>query len=377
MNASRGWRFLLPIVALVVSLALVACGSDDDDGGGSTAASTTATDTGGGGSGPEVVWLEQGSGNPYWDAQHNGAAEAGRRLGFAFRAVSGNLDPSDQAATMRRLVDQNVNTIMLNAIDPKAMAPALRYAQEKGVNVVDLYGSDPLATANIEFDENKVGEVAAQNALDLLEQRYGKPEGKVAVLTGILGQPVSDQRARGFTDYMAKQDGVEVVSVQPTEWQADKASATMQNWLTKYPDLSLVYSLSDTLAVPAMNVAQRQNRLCTRDSDWEDNEACVAFVSVDGIFLREVVDGRLMSTQLFSPEWTGYKMGSLAGSVANGKPFERENLLNGLLVTDANAACVQRMQDAMTNDTASFEFDGTLQEIAADDYGCQLVDDGA
>ena len=32
---------------------------------------------------PEIVWLEQGAGNPYWDAQHQAAAAAGEDLGFA------------------------------------------------------------------------------------------------------------------------------------------------------------------------------------------------------------------------------------------------------------------------------------------------------
>ena len=42
---------------------------------------------------PNIVWLEQGADNPYWDAQHKAAAEAGRRLGFTFKAVSGNNNP--------------------------------------------------------------------------------------------------------------------------------------------------------------------------------------------------------------------------------------------------------------------------------------------
>ena len=64
---------------------------------------------------------------------------------------------------------------------------------------------------------------------------------------------------------MAKQPGVQVVDVQPTGWTADKASSIRcRNWLVKYSDLTMVYALSDTLAVPAMNVAERQSRLCTQ-----------------------------------------------------------------------------------------------------------------
>jgi ribose transport system substrate-binding protein len=321
---------------------------------------------------PEIVWLEQNAGNPYWDAQHAAAAEAGNDLGFDFRAVSGNGDPASQAATLTQPVDQGVSAIMLNSIDPTATAPGIAYANEKGVPVVNLYGIEPTATASVTFDEIKVGETAARYALQLLEQRYGTPTGRIAILTGIQGQPASDQRAQGFTDFMATQDGIEIVDEQPTNWAADNASATMQDWLVKYPDLSMVYALSDTLAVPAINVAERQNRACSATADWTANPECVIFVAVDGIFVNEVVDGRLYATQLYSPEWSGYKFAEVANAAATGGAPAAETYLDALLVTPENAECVAGMTGEMTDDLANFPFDGTLAEIA-EAKGCTVV----
>ena len=132
---------------------------------------------------PSIVWIEQGANNPYWDAQHKAAAEAGNRMGFDFRAVSGNNSAADQANIMRQLVDQKVSLIMLNAIDLKAMGPALDYAISQGVPVVNLYGAADQATANIGFDEQRSGRVAATYAAGLLQQRYGQASGSVAVLS--------------------------------------------------------------------------------------------------------------------------------------------------------------------------------------------------
>ncbi len=208
--------------------------------------------------------------------------------------------------------------------------------------------------------------------MTLLEARNGSPTGKIAVLTGIQGQPASDERAKGFTDFMAKQDGVEVVAEQPTNWSADEASATMQNWLVAFPDLSMVYALSDTLAVPAMNVAERSDRLCTQASNWEANPTCIVFVAVDGIFVNEVVDGRLYATQLYSPEWSGFLFADVAYKVASGADFATETKADALLVTPENAECVAAMQAEMTNDLANFPFEGTLAEIA-EGKGCTVV----
>jgi ABC-type sugar transport system substrate-binding protein len=322
----------------------------------------------------KIVWLEQGAGNPYWEAQHRAAAEAGRRLGFSFKAVSGNLNPSDQANIMRQQVDQKPDLIMLNAIDPKAMAPSLAYAKSKGVKVLNLYGIDKRATASVTFSEIRTGRVAAKVTIGLLKQRYGKAAGKVAVLTGILGQPASDLRAKGFTDYMKTQPGVKVVAVQPTGWQADKASAAMQSWLVKYPDLAFVYALSDTLAVPAANIAQRQRRLCTQQSNWTSNSRCTGFVAADGIFADEVKKGRLYATQLYSPEWSGYLFAKIAHDVASGKTYKRTNIINAYLITPANATCSLRMINDMKNKLRTFPFGPSLQAIAKKPYGCKVLD---
>ena len=244
-----------------------------------------------------------------------------------------------QASVVQQTVDQGPDAIMVNAIDPRRSPRRTSTPPTHDVPIVNLYGLDENATASITFDEIRTGEMMAAYALGLLEARYGEPSGTVTVLTGILGQPASDLRAQGFVDYMAA-NGVEVVDVQPTNWQADQASATMENWLTRYPELAMVYSLSDTLTVPAMNIAERQDRLCRNDIEPAELGNCVIFVSVDGIFSNEVVDGRMWATAPYSPEWSGFKFAELANAVASGGDYEPENVINSMLVTPENAECV-------------------------------------
>jgi ribose transport system substrate-binding protein len=324
--------------------------------------------------GQSIVWLELGSGNPYWDAQHQAANTYLSGLGYSFKSVSGQGKPESQSATLRQLADQHVSVVMLNPVDPKALVPAVKYAESKGTKVLSVYAYMPSATASVLFDEIRSGRVAAKNAITLLTQRYGKAAGaKVAVLAGILGQPASDLRAKGFVDYM-KSHGVNIVSVQPTDWTADKASATMQDWLVKYPDLAMVYGLSDTISVPAVTVAQRQNRLCTQQSDWTKNSKCIIFVSVDGIFLNEVGKGRLFSTEVYSPYYTGYAFSKFAVALAKGQSVKKDNMVDSLLVTPKNAACVTKMATDMQTKLKTFPFVGSLQTIARTKYHCAVLD---
>jgi len=322
---------------------------------------------------PSIVWLELGSGNPYWEAQHAAAAAYGKHVGFSFKAVSGQSNASTQAAILKQLADQHVNVVMLNPVDAKALAPAVKYAVSKGTKVLAVYSAVAGATASSVFNELRSGRVAAINAVKLLKQRYGKAQGTIAVLEGILGQPASDLRAQGFTDYMKTQPGIKIVAEEPTGWTAAQASSTMQDWLVKYPTLSMVYGLSDTITVPALNVAQRQNRVCTAKDNWTKNSSCIIFVSVDGSFINDVVSGELYATELYSPYWTGATFAQYAWDLAEGKSIPKTITVDSLLVTPQNAACVTKMADAMQSQVSTYSFDGTLQALATRSH-CTVLD---
>jgi ABC-type sugar transport system substrate-binding protein len=319
---------------------------------------------------PEIVWLAQGAGNPYWDAQRRAAEEAGRRLGFRLRWLSGNLNPSDQAAIFRQLVDERVDLVMVDAIDPRILGPSLSYAKARKVQTVFLNGVDSRAMASIRFDEIRSGQVAAAQALKQLERYH--VSGKIAVLAGIRGQPASDERARAFIARM-KANGRAVVAVEQTNWQADRAASAMRGWLMKYRDLSMVFSVSDILAVTAINEAERNGRLCTQEKSWDRIPSCVALVSIDGFSIEQVIQGRLLFTELYSPYWTGYTYAKLAFEILKHKYVKSRTSFNSILVTQDNARCLNRMATDMKVNLGTFQFEGTLQDIARR-YRCSVVD---
>src|ERR1043165_8383964 len=121
-----------------------------------------------------IVWLELGSGNPYWDAQHQAADAYLTPLGYSFKSVSGQGKPESQSATLRQLADQGTNVVMLNPVDPKALVPAVKYARSKGTKVLSVYATMPSANSSVVFDEIRSGWVAAKYAATLLKKRYGK-----------------------------------------------------------------------------------------------------------------------------------------------------------------------------------------------------------
>ncbi|MCA9904935.1 MAG: sugar ABC transporter substrate-binding protein, partial [Anaerolineae bacterium] len=231
--------------------------------------------------------VQLGTDNPFWIAQVAGGEEAARRNGFELIVTSGEGDVTRQVEAFEDLVNQGVNAISINPLDANAFGPAMEQAAAANIPVVCLFSYMDGCVTVLGFEERVNGSLVAQYAVQLLTEKYGEPRGNVAILLGALGQDINTNRSGGFTDVLANYPNITVVAAESTgNWEADKAVALTENWLTAYPDLDLIYGLSDSLTVPASDVLRRAGR--------ED----ILLVSYDGteVGLAGVADGSLNST---------------------------------------------------------------------------------
>lgn len=322
-----------------------------------------------------IDWIQLGDNNPFWTAENDGAAAAAKKYGFTFKALSGNLSETTQSTELEQLANEHVSTALITAADPAAMTTAFTYAKDHGLPVISLYSTDHLATMSSGFAEAVVGHDMAVFSADLLKERYGSVKGTVAVLGLELGQTLETYRIGGFVSTLKSYPGVKVVSVEPTNSQASTAQSLMQDWLTKYPNLSLVYGGSDTVTVPAITIAQRSHRVCNvTTQSWKTNPSCIIFTSVDGdpIGITAIAQGTLAGTDLYAPYWAGYQFALMGYEVATHKMKPHTIVLQALPVDKTNVACINKMQTAMAKQIKTFNFNGTLAQIAKR-YGCPTV----
>jgi ABC-type sugar transport system substrate-binding protein len=203
-----------------------------------------------------------------------------------------------------------------------------------------------------------VGEYAVQ----LLTKKYGEPKGNVAVLLGALGQDINTNRAGGFEDALKAYPNVKIVAEESTgNWEADKAVALTENWLTAYPDLDLIYGLSDSLTVPASDVLKRAGR--------QD----IMLVSYDGtdIGLQAVSDGALKSTVALLPQYNGFWNVYAAYLVASGVQMPVTYYMPGAMVTTDNLKGFQQLSKDLADKITSFPFELPVGSIV-DDYAARF-----
>lgn len=301
--------------------------------------------------------VQLGTDNAFWIAQVAGGQEAARRNGFELIVTSGEGDVTRQVAAFEDLVNQGVNAIAINPLDASAFGPAMEAAAAANIPVVCLFSTIEGCVTTLGFEERINGALVGQYAVDLLTAKYGEPRGEIAILLGALGQDINTNRSGGFTDVIARYPNITVVAAESTgNWEADRAVALAENWLTAYPDLDLIYGLSDSLSLPAANVLTRASR--------DD----ILIVSYDGtdVGLAGVADGTLNSTVALLPQYNGFWNGYAAYLVATGIQFPSTYYMPGALVTTENLAGFQMLSDDLANNISVFPFELPVSNIVAD-----------
>ncbi|MFN8377476.1 MAG: sugar ABC transporter substrate-binding protein [Anaerolineae bacterium] len=307
--------------------------------------------------------VQLGTDNPFWIAQVAGGQEAARRNGFELIVTSGEGDVTRQVQAFEDLVNQGVNAISINPLDANAFGPAMEAAAQAGIPVVCLFSyMDGCATV-LGFEERVNGALVAQYAVQLLTEKYGEPRGEVAILLGALGQDINTNRAGGFTDVISQYPNITVVAAESTgNWEADRAVALTENWLTAFPNLDLIYGLSDSLTVPAATVLSRAGR--------DD----ILLVSYDGteVGLSGIADGSLNSTVALLPQYNGFWNVYAAYLIASGIQFPSEYYMPGAMVTTENLAGFEMLSDDLANNITAFPFELPVSTIV-DDYAARAA----
>jgi ribose transport system substrate-binding protein len=119
----------------------------------------------------------------------------------------------------------------------------------------------------------------------MIEGLGGK--GKVVELTGTPGYVTAMQRHDGFVKAIANYPEIELLDSQPCNWDREKATQVMENFLVKYPDIDGVYACDAGAAIGALNAIKE--------------------AGIEGIIITDAT--------LFGDGWDAIKRKELYGSV--------------------------------------------------------------
>ena len=182
-----------------------------------------------------------------------GMNDEGKIYGAAITYFDPAFDPQKQASMVEDCIARKPSVIVVNAVDPAAVVQVLKKANEAGIPAV-MQNADT-NDAGHAYTRTFIGSQSYDQgyAVGQMIVKATGGKGNLVMITGKPGQFDVVQRADGakaaFAD--AKAD-IKVLAEEPADWSKDKALTVMQDLLTRYPKIDIVFGQDDPMALGAL-----------------------------------------------------------------------------------------------------------------------------
>ncbi|EBW2250006.1 ABC transporter substrate-binding protein, partial [Salmonella enterica subsp. enterica serovar Enteritidis] len=166
-------------------------------------------------------------------------------------------DPASQANAVQDLETQGIDALVILPTDPDPLVSAIKEVKDKGkfVALVDRAPSsndDSVRDLYVAGNNPALGEVAGKYIAATT------PEAEVVIVRG-LPIPIDQQRQDGFDKGIAGSK-VKVLDRQFGNWNRDDAFKVMQDYLTKYPKIDVVWAQDDDMVVGILEAIEQAKR---------------------------------------------------------------------------------------------------------------------
>ena len=241
------------LLAMVMSLALVACGGSKSEP--APAPADDAADAA-----PEVIEVALSTFSlaiPWQIQTIDTLQKAVDSYDGAVKLTVANADnnTATQITQIENFIDQGVDILLVDASSSTGLNPALAQAKDAGIVVVNYncIVTDPeCVSARVFVDQTEWGRIMAQFIVDELNG-----EGDIVCLTGLSGNQIAADRWAGAQEVFAAIPGINVLAEAPAEWEQSPAEEKMQAWLTAFPNIDAAWADGGPCGVGVINVLEK------------------------------------------------------------------------------------------------------------------------
>lgn len=262
----------------------------------------------------------------FWQSIRSGALAAASEnpdVALSVMAPDSETAVQQQVQIVEDELVKGVDVLVIAPCGEEELMPVLKKAHGEGVPVVVMDTDTPW--------EDKVAFVGTNNVVGgymageyIAKRLNGK--GKVAIITGIIGHSPAMNRTNGAREALRRYPDIELVTVQPANWERALGMTVAENILSTHADLDAIFCCSDAMALGALEAVQADRSKALVVGFDAVPEAC-----------RRVKDGGLAATVAQN----SFNIGKIAVETAV-KAFKREKVpshidTGTLLVTRENA----------------------------------------
>jgi ABC-type sugar transport system substrate-binding protein len=274
----------------------------------------------------KVTLLTKATGG-FWDAMIAGAKKYAKdhptQIALTTNACKTNDDTPCQIAEIQDAVTKGAKAIVISPMGVGVTA-ALNKAKKAGVRIVFVDNTIPGVVPTAVAATNNVKGGLAAGAYIKTQLKSGDT---IGLLEAVRGVPNLDQRIDGVKKALAGTGVKVVIGAQQTLCDTKTGATVTQDLLTRYPDLTAVYSACDSPAIGAVSVAEsKQHPLKIFGYDGDPQMA------------KLILAGKTTATMAQSPFRMTYLGTQAAVRSLKGQKFVKRIDTGVTLVTKANAA---------------------------------------
>ena len=276
-----------------------------------------------------------------WCAQGKQAAEWwGKLFNVEVTWFDGQLDAVKQRAAIDNMASQKWDFVAIQAFGIGTLAQPVQKMIDAGVPVIDMDTLiAPLDQINVHAFLAPDNEFMGASVTQALVGALGG-KGKIIMTQGALGHTGAQGRAKGFESVVKQYPNIEVLDTQPADWDVSKTARLWETYLTKYPQIDAAFFHNDDMALAAANIMKAHNR------------TGILIGGVDAMppAIQAVSEGRMFAT-VRNPSCRIHGGAIVAGVAAvtggekTGQGIPKSVVTDGPVVTKANAAGMQWMED--------------------------------
>ncbi|MDD3337375.1 MAG: substrate-binding domain-containing protein [Lachnospiraceae bacterium] len=243
-------------------------------------------------------------------------------LGVTGIFVDADTDSDKQLSQVQDFITQKVDAMVIIPVSTAGSNSCLELANKAGIPLLTAFTkSDGDSLCHFGTDENVGGKLAGEYIAKALPDG-----GKVAIITY---DDVENcvLRAEGCKEYLKENaKNIEVVDEQNYQGDAEKASAITQDFLLKYPDLSLIFAVGDPAAMSAYTIVNGAGK-DIKVIGYDGNPEAVNEIAKSGNWIADVAQ---------DPEGIGEAMIDNAVKAINGEEIPKEKYIEPYIIDGDN-----------------------------------------
>ena len=245
-----------------------------------------------------------------------------------------------QVQQIDSLVDSGIDLLIVAPNQVKTISSAIDRAYDKGIPVIvfERKTNSQKYTSFISADNYEMGRIMGEYIASRL---HGK--GRVMEIMGLKGSSPAIERHNGFADALKNYPDITVVATLQGDWTEESAVKAVKAYPGNLDHIDFVFGQNDRMAMGARRALQESKQL-SADSHQP------LYCGIDGLpgedgGIRLVRDSILDASYIYPTH--GDKIIELAINILEGKPYEKEALLQSALVTRDNAKVLLMQSEEM------------------------------